>query len=120
MSQARRDLGQRGEALAASHLEALGYVILRRNWRHALGELDLVARDGDCLVLVEVRSRSGPRFGRPEESLDLRKQQRLARLSTLCVQQLGWQGPWRIDVVAIDLPPSGEPALRHYPSAVGP
>ena len=120
MSEARQELGRRGEALAARHLEALGYAILARNWRHRLGELDLVARDGACLVLVEVRSRRGPRFGRPEESIDARKRQRLAQLSELCVLQLGWRGAWRIDIVAVDLPSSGEHAIRHYPAAVGP
>jgi putative endonuclease len=73
MTGARQRLGRLGERLAAEHLERLGYRIVVRNHRTRLGEIDLIACDGDRLVFVEVKARrSGP--GRPLEKVDWRKQ----------------------------------------------
>lgn len=116
----RKPMGARAEAHVAERLAAAGWTILARNWRCRLGELDIVARDGACLVCVEVRARRGTRFGSPEESVDARKQARLARLAQAYVQAAGWHGPWRIDVVAVEASGDGTPQrVRHYKSAVG-
>jgi putative endonuclease len=115
----RRRLGQQGEALAARHLERKGYQILARNWRCSAGELDLVARQGDCLVTVEVRTRRGRHFGTPEESVTPAKQARLIELSEAYVDDSGWLGHWRIDVVAIEMDRAGRLLrLEHYENAV--
>jgi putative endonuclease len=100
----RRKLGQLGEDVAAGYLERQGYVILARNWRCPVGEIDLVAQDGESLVFVEVRARRGDRFGTPEESVTPDKQARLLELAQTYLQEadLGDQN-WRIDVVAIDM-----------------
>jgi putative endonuclease len=97
----RQQLGQLGEQLAAAELERRGYAILTRNWRCAHGELDLVARDGDALVAVEVRTRRSQAYGSPEESLTTAKLAHLAAAAQTYVQTVDWNGPWRIDVVAI-------------------
>ena len=108
MSDRRRDLGAAGERLAARYLTIAGYRILARNWRFgSAGELDLVAQDGDCLVAVEVRTRRGQAFGTPEESVRPAKQSRLAMLAEAYAAQSGWDGPLRIDVIAIHLAPDG-------------
>lgn len=70
--------GRKGEGLAAWFLEQRGLRIIARNYRCRQGEVDLVARDRDTLVFVEVRWRSGKRFGGAAESIDVRKQRRLA------------------------------------------
>lgn len=115
----RRKLGQRGEALAAQHLEHQGYEILARNWRCQAGELDLVALDGPCLVAVEVRTRRGRRFGTPEESITAAKRARLIELADAYVDEAGWAGHWRIDVVAIEMDRTGHLLrLEHYENAV--
>jgi len=100
----RRKLGQLGEHVAADYLESQGYVILARNWRCPVGEIDLVAQDGEALVFVEVRARRGDRFGTPEESITRDKQARLLELAQAYLQEarLGDQD-WRIDVVAIEM-----------------
>ena len=103
----RRGLGRRGEELAARHLAAKGYEIVARNWRCSAGELDLVARDGECLVMVEVRTRRGEELGSPEESLTAAKQARLVTLGEAYVQEQDWVGDWRIDVVAVEMDRSG-------------
>jgi putative endonuclease len=115
----RRGLGQRGEDLAAGHLAGKGYEIVARNWRCEVGEVDLVVRDGGCLALVEVRTRRGRSMGSPEESITVAKQTRLIALGEAYVQAGEWEGPWRIDVVAVEMDGGGR-LLRvdHYENAV--
>ncbi|MCC7353878.1 MAG: YraN family protein [Anaerolineae bacterium] len=96
-------MGARGEELVAAYLRTQGYTILARNWRCAQGEVDIVAQDGATLVIVEVRTRRSLAFGSPEESVNESKQARLRALAEAVVQSRDWQGPWRIDVVAVDL-----------------
>ena len=116
---ARRGLGALGEELAARQLSVAGYETVTRNWRCQAGELDLVARQGDCLVLVEVRTRRGKALGPPEESITPAKQARLINLAEAYVQAVDWPGDWRIDVVAVELDRDGH-LLRvdHYENAV--
>ena len=61
----RRRLGERGEAIAARHLSRLGLVLLDRNWRCDAGEIDLVLRDGNVLVIGEVKTRTSTDYGEP-------------------------------------------------------
>lgn len=78
---AKDDLGRAGEQRAAEHLRGLGYEVLDRNWRCPQGEVDIVARRGDELAIVEVKTRRGLGFGHPFEAIDARKRQRLWRLA---------------------------------------
>ena len=115
----RRELGQRGEDLAARHLSAKGYAIVARNWRCGTGELDLVAQEGNGLVFVEVRTRRGEEMGTPEESITPAKQARLIALAEAYVQAHDWPGDWRIDVVAIEMDRRGRVLrLEQYENAV--
>lgn len=109
-STARKGLGDRGEALAAAHLVAQGYTILARNWRCVGGEIDLVAEDGDGLAFVEVKTRRGHSHGSPEEALTPQKVQRLQTAAqSWLVAHVGDRAiDWRIDVVAVELSPSGK------------
>lgn len=119
MPSARRRLGDLGERLALAHLRARGYTILAQNWRIAIGEIDLVAREGDQVVFVEVRTRRGAAPS-PEESVSPRKQQRLIALaySYLAEHQLPDDTPWRIDVIAVRLGADGPAQINHLVSAV--
>lgn len=118
----RRDTGQRGEAIAAAYLQRKGYGIIAANWRCAYGELDLIMRDGAELVFVEVRTRRSTIDGLAQESVTAAKQRRLAGLADAYLQHLDeaqtpWDGPWRIDVVAVQL--VGDHArVQHIQSAV--
>jgi putative endonuclease len=115
---ARRQLGQMGEELAAQLLVEAGLVIVARNWRCAYGELDLIAQEvapdyvqggiaATWLVVVEVRIRRGTRFGTAQASVTPTKQAKLRTVAEAYVQAVEWQGPWRIDVVAIQLDGQG-------------
>lgn len=108
MADERRGLGKLGERLAQEHLRRQGYRIKETNYRCSLGEVDIIAEDGDCLVFVEVRTRRGRGFGTPEESITPAKSLRLATLAEFYVQSLDTlPAHWRVDVVAVELTPSG-------------
>lgn len=96
------DVGRWGEQLAADHLSSSGYEVVDRNWRCPQGEIDIVARKGGALVVVEVKTRSSTAFGHPFEAVTPAKLARLNRLGfAWCAAHPGWHGRLRIDVVAI-------------------
>ena len=100
-------LGRRGEDIAVGHLRRQGYVILVRNC--PAGEIDIVAREGETLAFVEVRTRRGERFGTPEESITPDKQAKLVTLAETYLQEEDLADvAWRIDVVGIVLSRHGE------------
>lgn len=123
---ARVSLGRRGEEVAAAYLAGLGWEIVARNWRTRAGELDIVARDGQWLVFVEVRTRRAGskgvalRAGAPEESVTPRKQLQLFAMSEAYLFELPFAGPVRVDVIALELDADGSVTrLNHIRDAVG-
>ncbi|MGA1845165.1 MAG: YraN family protein [bacterium] len=97
-------LGKKGEQLALDHLIALGYTIEARNYRCPFGEVDIIARDKEILVFIEVKTRVSGRFGSPQEAVDLRKQQRLSRIALhylACTHTRENQETCRFDVVSV-------------------
>lgn len=100
----QRELGRYGEQLAADYLQAGGMRILDRNWRCAEGEIDIVAQDGDALVIVEVKTRSGRRHGTAFEAVTEAKLGRLRRLAARWLAARREQdGPLRVGSVRIDV-----------------
>ena len=98
----RRLLGERGEAAAERHLEALGFRIHARNYRCPLGEIDLVAEESGELVFVEVKTRTSLRFGRPHEAVSRAKQRKLGRAALwYCHDQNLGDRSYRFDVVEV-------------------
>jgi putative endonuclease len=98
----RDRVGRAGEAAALNYLKEQGLHILARDWRSRLGQIDIVAEDGDTLVLVEVKARRGAAFGPPQEAVDARKQRKLRTLLDLYRVQAHRQNqPCRIDVLAL-------------------
>lgn len=99
---ARNALGRYGEDVAQRHLTGQGMILLDRNWRCDEGELDLVLREGDLLVVCEVKTRSGPIGGAPHEAVGPAKLDRLRRLATRWALDHGVRPPGiRIDLVAV-------------------
>jgi putative endonuclease len=78
---AKDELGRAGEERAVRYLTAIGYRVLDRNWRSAQGEIDVVARIGRRLAVVEVKTRRSAAFGHPFEAVDARKRRRLWQLA---------------------------------------
>jgi ribonuclease HII len=109
MPRGTRRLGQLGEQLAAQHLDEQGYVICEKNYRCAVGEVDIVALDGECLAFVEVRTRKSKRFGSPEESITTAKKQKLIEVAQTYLQEHeSLPLDWRIDVVSVQLSSQGK------------
>ncbi len=111
-------LGQRGEDLAADYLESLGYAILERNIRLSAGELDAVAKDGDVVVFVEVKARSGNKFGTPQEAVNAAKQKRLTRLALEWLQIHNMaEASARFDVVSVVADKGSRPRIEVFRNA---
>ncbi|GAB6987372.1 YraN family protein [Nocardioides pyridinolyticus] len=110
----KQALGAYGETLAARHLTGQGMVLLERNWRCEAGEIDLVLRDGDVLVVCEVKTRSSVRYGTPHEAVTDIKVARLRRLAVRWVEERGVAvRDIRIDLVGIVRPRRGASLLDH-------
>jgi putative endonuclease len=100
----RRDVGILGEKLARNFLKKRGFRIRETNYRCREGEIDIIARDQDYLVFVEVRTKTSTEFGTPEESITPDKMRRLAAATARYRQSHSNLPPsWRIDVVAVEL-----------------
>lgn len=110
-------VGSYGEQVAVNHLQRNGFVVLDRNWRCDIGEIDVVAREGDCLVVVEVKTRRSDRFGSPAEAVTAAKLARLRRLAARWIADSGIHPPRvRIDVLAVRPQPSGAAKVEHLRS----
>lgn len=111
---AKDALGRMGEDVAARHLESEGFVVLERNWRCSEGELDILARDGDTLVVCEVKTRSSTRYGSPFEAITERKLHRLERLGMRWMRERGVRPTrMRVDIVSVLAPPDGRRVIEH-------
>ncbi len=95
-------IGAAAEETACRHLRKLGYRIVARNWRTRLGEIDIVARDGDILVFVEVKARSSPGYGGPEAAVGPAKRRRLVSVARCFLSATRCELASRFDVVAIE------------------
>ena len=115
-------LGNEGERLAARYLKRQGYRILARRYRTALGEIDLIARDGACIVIVEVKTRRSDAAGQPHEAVDTYKQAQLTRLALAFLKQHGLlEHAARFDVVSIVWQDArAEPEIVHFRNAFEP
>lgn len=116
---AKDALGQQGEQLAANFLAEAGLTVVDRNWRCKEGEIDIVAVDGRTLVICEVKTRSGLRFGTPIEAITRQKAWRLRKLAVLWVNAHGRTfDQIRIDIVGVLRAASGGFSIEHV-KAVG-
>ncbi|MBI4281154.1 YraN family protein [Candidatus Uhrbacteria bacterium] len=115
MVEARRGLGNQGEALAAKYLKQRGYRILAQQWQARLwGEIDIIAKEGKVFVFVEVKTRQGGEFGYPEEAVTREKQKKLAQLATYYLARHRLEEhPHRLDVISIELD-RGSPKITHW------
>lgn len=107
-------IGQHAEDIAAEFLRTRGVVILERNYRRRLGELDIIARDGDVLIIAEVRMRASDRFGGAAASVNGRKQQRVVRAAAQLLQQRKDFSHLRVrfDVLAVSETVAGSPTVQ--------
>jgi len=98
---AHNDLGKWGEDLAADYLQDKGYVIIDRDWKSGHHDLDIVAKEGDALVIVEVKTRRNRLFGNPEEAIDYKKRQSLQSAINHYVKSHRIGQSVRFDIISI-------------------
>ena len=111
--------GRFGEEVAARHLRSEGLIVLDRNWRCDVGEIDIVAREGNTLVVCEVKTRSGTGFGSPLEAVTATKAARLQRLAACWLRAHDVRPrDIRIDVVGV-IAGKGAPRIEHVRGAIG-
>ncbi|RPK82183.1 hypothetical protein EES45_09845 [Streptomyces sp. ADI97-07] len=112
---ARGALGRYGEDVAARLLADAGMSVVQRNWRCRMGEIDIVARDGDAVVVCEVKTRRAGSFEHPMEAVTPAKADRLRRLAEIWLDRHGGPPPGgvRIDLVGVILPRRGAPVAEH-------
>src|SRR3989344_8711425 len=112
-----KETGRLGEELARNLLKEKGYEILKRNFSTRFGEIDLICKDGDTTVFVEVKTKRGVDFGTPEEMFTKGKAERVKRMASVYLE--GRETNCRIDMVAIVLGESDQPLrITHYPNVV--
>ena len=117
----RKRLGERGEDAAAAFLERAGMTVIERNWRCSAGEIDIIALDGETIVLVEVKTRRTVSKGTPEEAVTPAKCRRYAKLAATYVQSAGVSDvPVRFDVVTLLVVAEDRALLRHHRAAFVP
>ena len=103
MTRERLDLGKLGEELAFKKIKRIGYKCLARNYRCPLGEVDLIAKDGDTLVFIEIKTRKGKSIGYAKEAVDGRKRRQLSKVALTYIKANDcWHMRSRFDVVAIN------------------
>ncbi|NLH73684.1 MAG: YraN family protein [Verrucomicrobia bacterium] len=111
-------LGLRGELVARQHLKKCGLKFLVANYRSPRGEIDMVFRDGDCLVFVEVKTRSSEDWARPADAVNEEKRRRLSMAALDYLRRIGNpQIRVRFDIVEVVFENDREPTIRHLPNA---
>jgi putative endonuclease len=117
----RGETGALGEKLAQDFLKKRGYRIVETNYRCRRGEIDIIARHKDCLVFIEVRTKSNLNFGTPEESISSTKKARMRTSAAFYLQTLPkFPESWRIDFVAVEMGVNGKARrIEIFESAVG-
>jgi putative endonuclease len=115
----RKQVGNWGETFATHYLAQLGWKIVARNWRCEAGEIDILAWDGEVLVVVEVRTRRSVQFGTPEESITPSKAHRLWQCAEYYLSEMSEPLPaCRVDLIAVDLS-QHPPQVRHSQDILG-
>lgn len=111
-------LGRKGERAAADYLRGLGCVILDTNWRHGRLELDIVCRDGDTLVFVEVKTRKAGTLTAPSDGMTAAKQRALSKAASIYLSENdAWDEPCRFDLAAV-IEGNGELSIEHTKDVV--
>lgn len=113
-----RELGRRGEAAAARYLEQFGYEVLELNWECPVGEADIIARDSEALVFVEVKTRTSIEKGFPSEAVDAEKRSRYEKIALWYLRDYEYVDiPVRFDIVALVVVAEDRALIKHYVNA---
>lgn len=109
----KQEIGRWGEKLASKFLKKQGYKIVDRNYRTKAGEIDIIAKEKESLVFVEVKTRSDSSFGYPEMNVHPKKMQNFRSAVQIYILEKNIQSPFRLDVVSLDMSKK-PPDIRHF------
>jgi putative endonuclease len=112
--------GKLGEDIACRHLQKKGYQILERNWRRRRAEIDIIAKDGDALVFIEVKTRSSDFYGKPSAFFSPKQASLISTAASLYMEEINYDWEVRFDLVSILLDPQGNYQLEHIEDAYFP
>ena len=110
-------IGKLGEETAAGYLAERGYEIIARNIRTPYGEIDIIARQGDVTIFVEVKTRTSNKMGLPEESITARKRQHMLAAAEHYAME-NEIDHWQIDVISIEGKPGSTPKITYFENAI--
>jgi len=116
----KHELGKWGEQLAVNYLLDKNYEIQKTNWRYSRAEVDIIAKDGEVLVFVEVKSRSYDFFGQPEDFVDAKKRMLLSEAAAAYMEEVDHEWEIRFDIISILMEKSGRYTLKHFEDAFFP
>jgi putative endonuclease len=115
---ATKPLGDRGEEIAAKHLAAAGWTVVARNFRMGRKEIDLVARRGEVVAFVEVKTRAGLGYGHPLEAITWKKRREIQQVAGAWIDRFGAAGDtYRFDAVAVLVLAGAPPRVEHLEDA---
>lgn len=112
-----KPLGSEGESLAVQFLRERGYTNIVQNYKTRIGEIDIIARDSETIVFVEVKTRSDDTFCEPYESVNTAKRQKIKNVALLYLQKQKKECPARFDVISIICQKNGQKTIHHIKDA---
>lgn len=115
-----RETGALAEQIAKAYLEKKGYHIITTNWYYGHLELDIIARNGDELVIVEVKSRYGEGFDHPTEAISTKKMRQVIEAAEGYIQEICWNKDTRFDLITIVFTGPENYELEHFEDAFNP
>ncbi len=110
-----KEIGNKGESIAAKYLNRLGYRIITTNYRFEKTEIDIIAREEDVLIFIEVKTRKSLNYGLPEDAVDNKKIENILDCANYYINITHWTGPIRFDIISIMLFP--EISINHLKDA---
>lgn len=114
----RKEIGQNGEHLAKIYLENKGYAIIEQNWRYKKAEIDIIAKKDSILIFIEVKTRSYDFYGKPEESVDAKKEALIMDAAQRYMEYIGYNWEIRFDILSLILDKSLKPSkIEHFEDA---
>jgi putative endonuclease len=115
-AKAMKELGRRGEDLAVKLCCARGLQVVEKNYRTPFGEIDIIAKDRDVLVFIEVKSRAGDAYGAPFEAVTRRKREKIRKVAMSYMKRFRKEIPARFDVISVSMA-GGAPSLEYIQDA---
>ena len=114
------EIGKNGELLAKNLLESKGYKILATNWRYKRSEVDIIAKDGETLVFIEVKTRSSTQFSQPEDFVSRKKEFLLSAAASAYMDEFNHNWAIRFDIITVIISKNLEPIINHMEDAFFP